>query len=258
MASVVFERMVLTQPPMTSGLSLLFAPGERPALVTIERAIADPGLTTPAARISHRPPDDEGWAELLVSGLTFEVHGLSPAAGAPTVAAAHRFGFQQVPDPALEAVTLHAGAHIAAGEAMLPVVRAMVGLAANLTLLLPVRAVCWRPAESWMEPRYFARIVIGWLGGGPFPALGLTALTPQPDGEVRSAGLAFFIGQELRVEPRAGEAPADTVKLAMRVIDNLTRSGRVERRTEFDAPSGELVVADPSPDGRRVTIWRTR
>ncbi|MFD2136398.1 hypothetical protein ACFSLT_16960 [Novosphingobium resinovorum] len=101
----------------------------------------------------------------------------------------------------------------------------MMGLAANLALELPVRAVGWAPAQTWMEPRYFCRSVLNWLGGGAFPALGLTALLQAEDGSLASRGLAHFTGQEVQLEGRRGEAAADTVKLAVRVIDQLVRRG---------------------------------
>ena len=149
--------------------------------------------------ISFRPPEPEGWVELLASGLTFELHGLAPAPALSVEDPAHRFG---LPEPlaatGLEAMTLIPGGHIASGASMAPVVRTIVALAVNLGLSLPVAAVCWRPVGSWMQPAYFARVVVNWLSGGPFPALGLTAIAPLADGGVESVGLAYFSGQEIR------------------------------------------------------------
>ncbi len=253
----VVERIVLDQPCLKSGVSLLFAAGGRPSIDQIDAIlrVGDDGL--PGARISHAPPADEGWVEVLASGLTFELHGLSPAAPMPVTPASHSFGFDAQPPPGLEAIALIAGSHIAGGSAMIPVVRTITGIAANLAVSLPIVAVCWEPADSWMEPRYFSRAVIGWLTGGPFPVLGLTAIVVDDD-FVTSAGLAFFAGQEIRVAIRPGESVADTVKLAIRVIDNVVRRGAIVRRTELDAASGTSLIAEPSADGALVTVWRGR
>ncbi|WP_260923592.1 hypothetical protein [Novosphingobium sp. 9] len=69
---------------------------------------------------------------------------------------------------------------------------------------LPVVAVGWGPAETLMDPSYFARIVMNWLGGGAFPVLGLTAIAVASDGSVASRGLAHFTGQELQLQGREG------------------------------------------------------
>ena len=253
------EGDVLEQQRRTTGLSLLFAAGTRPPADRIDAVLRGGGEASAGAlhgaMVSHRPAETEGWIELLASGLTFELHGLAPAPSLSVTPAAHAFGFDEVPG-GLEAVALVAGPHIAGGSAMIPVVRTITGLAANLALSLPVRAVCWEPAGTWMEPGFFARAIIAWLAGGPFPVLGLTALVPDAAG-VTSVGLAFFGGQEVRVAAAPGEAMADTARLAIRMVDNIVRRGAIIARTELDGP-GVALIAEPSPDGRVVTIWRGR
>lgn len=244
-----------------AGLCLVFAVGERPAADDIERLLAAPAdpAMQPAigAQVSLRPADSADWLELLASGLAFDLTGLAPGAADALPEAAHLFGITRprATSPA-EAITLAPGPHIAGGSAMIPIVRVMTGLAAALALALPVRAVCWRPAGCWMEPAYFARIVDAWLAGGAFPALGLTGLERAKDGSVTSNGLAFFIGQELRVEARAGESAADTAKLAARVIDELIRHGPLDEDEELVGRDGEALLAQPSQDGRLVVLRR--
>lgn len=238
-------------------LSLLHAEGQRPTADDIARLLdeaAEPPL--PAARISHRPDGDEGWLELLASGLTFDISGLRPAAPVVPEPALHLFGLSgDVRDLALEGVLLAPGQHVASGAAMLPVVRVMNGLAARLASLPDVKAVCWHPARSWMEPGYFIRIVTGWLGGGAFPALGLTALARTADG-LESSGLDFFTGQELQIAAREGEPPAATAKLAARVIDLLVRQGPLCEAIAIPGPDGEALLAEPGADGRIVKVRR--
>jgi len=254
-----------------AAVSLLFAAGGRPSASDVDRLAAsvacgpvppepvreEPVPAGPAMRISHRPADAQGWLELSSGDGAYELSGLAPARAAPTPVPRlvfdlprdiGRFGF--------EAVSLAPGAHLAGGGALLPMARMLIGLAARLARDLPVTAVCWNPACSWMAPRYFGRVVSNWLAGGVFPALGLTGVRRRKDGALESSGLAFFTGQELRV-PRRGEEPgSETTQLAARIIDYLVRRGPLERREGVTGPTGEALILEPSPDGRRVTVTR--
>jgi hypothetical protein len=241
-----------------AGLSLLFAVGTRPTASEIERLLTASTHSGHAARISHRPPDDHGWLDLLASGLTHALRGRAPARAAPIPGVTDVYGLpRDIGEYEFEAISLAPGAHIAAGGALMPVVRILIGLAANLALELPITAVCWDPAGSWMEPKYFGRIVVNWLSGGAFPALGLTCLRSRPDGVVESTGLAFFTGQELLVPERLGETKADTVKLAGRIVDHLVRYGPLDRADAFAGPAGERLVIEPSSDGLHVVAQRS-
>lgn len=238
-----------------SGLDLLFAPGDRPAVDDLGELFGANAPGGAPARISARL-DAEGWLELLASGLTFEMSGLAPATPSAPTAAEHFYGLP--PDMSafdLEGVGLRPGAHIAAGGALLPVVRTMLAIAANLALHLPVKVVCWRPAACWMDARYFARVTLTWLSGGAFPALGLTALRRRDDGLFASSGLAFFVGQELLLEPPPGEPAAETVKLGGRVIDHILRHGAVQETQTLPGPSGERLVLELQGD-REVRVRR--
>ena len=157
---------------------------------------------------------------------------------------------------AFEAITLRPGAHLAGGGNLLPVVRSMVDVAAALVALPEVQAVVWHPARSGMAPAYFAQVVGKWLEGGPFPALGLTALAREVDGGLRSEGLAFFTGQELRIEPVRDESPAQAAKIAIRLINTLVTIPPVFAPCEFTGPGGERLNAEPSGNGRFIRIWR--
>lgn len=242
-----------------TGLALLYAPGDRPTSRAIDELVGNAGMHTAAASISHRAPDGDGWLELVAGGLTFDLRGLAPAAPVQVPAVSHAYGFgEDAPDPATcESVDLVASEHIAAGGAQPAVVRRMVGLAADLALQTGALGLAWRPAQTLMEPRYFARIVLAWLGGGGFPALGLTAIDPAADGSVLTAGLGWFIGSEMQLEGRAGESRAQTFKLAVRLVDLLVRTGGLDAPLEIPA-DGETLVAEPSRVGGRVMVWRER
>lgn len=207
--------------------------------------------------LGHQPPDAEGWLELLVSGLSFDLTGLAPAPPERAPAHCHAFGLEGLElAGGLEAVRLMPSPHIIGGAALPPVVRTINALAAALTQLGHVRAVCWHPAGTVTETALFVRMIGAWLDGGPFPSLGLTALVRDVDGGWRSEGLAFFTGQELRIEPDANVPPSEARKLAVRLIHRLVEQGPIDTAGELFGPDGSLLDVEPSADGRLVRIWR--
>jgi len=240
----------------TAGLCLLFDPGARPDADAVARLMEASAASGLPASISHRPAPEAGWLELLASGLTFDLVGLDPGAPGRMIEAQQRFGFADDAVPSRgECIELVPSGHIISGAGLQPVLRTMMGLAANLVLDLPVRAVGWGPAQTWMEPRYFCRTVLNWLGGGAFPALGLTALLTAEDGSLVSRGLAHFTGQEMQLEGRPDETAADTGKLAVRVIDQLVRRGCIAEPMRIDA-GGQALLVEPSQVGKLVLVWR--
>lgn len=240
-----------------AGLSLLFAKGKRPCADEIERLLASTDVAGAAAHVSYRPRDEgEGMLELLVSGLTFDLCGLSPAMPEHLPPRGHSYGLEGLdPDCGLEAISLVTGHHLSGAFGMIPVVQAMLGLAGHIALPLAVKAVCWHPARSWMNPQYFSRVSLGWLSGGAFPALGLTALD-HTETEVRSEGLTFFAGQELSVERTPGESVAETAKLAVRFIDFIVSNGPFRSEVDLEGPDGAAYRASPSDFGKLVTVRR--
>lgn len=247
-------------PAAEPGLSLLFGRGCRPTLADIHGLAEGPaaGSDMPAGfALGHQPAAEEGWVELLVSGLSFDLSGLLPAEPARYPAQRHGFGFDGAELPGeLEAVRIMPAPHIIAGAALPPVVRTMAALAVVLAQLGGVRAICWHPAGIMIEPQLFARLIGTWLAGGAFPALGLTALVMDDDGGVRSDGLAFFIGQELRIEPHAESQPGETRKHAVRLIHRLVAEGAIDSARELLGYDGSLLEVEPTPGGRLLRVWR--
>jgi hypothetical protein len=133
--------------------------------------------------LGHQPSDTEGWLELLVSGLSFDLTGLAPAPPERALARSHAFALDgpELPDE-LEAVRLMPSPHIMGGMALPPVVRTITALAAALAQLGHVRAVCWHPAGTVTETTLFVRKIGAWLDGGPFSSPGLAALVRDEDG----------------------------------------------------------------------------
>lgn len=187
--------------------------------------------------------------------MSFDCLGLSPAKPYPLPPRAQLFGLEpgQV-DRRLEAIELIPGPHLAGGERLMPLVRGLVGLGAQLAALEGVKAVCWRPAGSWMEPGHYRRIASEWVQGGAFPALGLTSLERHAGGMVASRGLAFLTGQELQLNPKAGASADAVTRLAVRLIDELVYSGPLRERAHYSGPDGEDLVAVPNDEGNVVLV----
>lgn len=240
-----------------TGLSLLFAAGQRPSAEDVARLSRSVTAGGSSFGISHRPGDEEGWLELISSGLTFDLAGLGPAPPAAQPVVAHRFGLSPefVPNE-FEAVSLLPGVHLSGGEGLIPVVRVTVGLAATLCELAGVAAVVWHPARSALAPAYFSRVVNGWLEGGPFPGLGLAALQPASNGRMVSEGLAFLTGQELVLAFAPDEPPSSVARLALRLMHELVGRGGIHAPAQVLGTAGEQILIEPSPDGRRALARR--
>ncbi|MBW8783103.1 MAG: hypothetical protein JF593_00420 [Novosphingobium sp.] len=240
-----------------AGLSLIFAGGTRPRAADIVRLADAHAEGAGGFAVSHRPAEREGWLELLSSGLAFDLGGLAPAESAPLPQQIHRYGFPSPEEAfAVEAIRLAPGSHLAAGAHLLPIVRTMCALAARMARLPGIGAVAWHPARTAIEPELFVRSIDAWLSGGAFPALGLVALTDTPEGGLASEGLAFFVGQELLIDPAAGLSSRDSARLAIRLINLIVAEGPQRIARDFTALDGEPLSAKPSPDGRLLRIGR--
>lgn len=235
-------------------LSLVFAAGRRPDLASLVHAgrLAE-GCGLPFS-VTHDAVAEEGWAELLTSGLAFDCHGVAPAAPADLPEQGARLGLDEW--PAGEAMALMPGPHLADGAAMLPVLRGLVGIGARLAKMEGIRAVCWSPAQTWMEPEFFVRVADAWLAGGAFPALGLTMLRQERNGGLHSQGLGFLIGQELRMEPDRKISSEVMAQLAMRLIDRLVEEGPLPEAREFALDDTATLLAVPVAGGSELRVMR--
>lgn len=237
-----------------AGLSFLFAHGQRPDADAIA-ALAGRQGDLVRFSISHRPVEHPYWLELLALGLTFDLTGLSPGVHAQVDAPVHGFAMSVAEAAGLEAIVIRPGPHLTAGGTLLPVIRAMAAIGCELARLDGVAGVGWVPSGTVMAPDYYIRAVGGWLSGGAFPGLGLTALVRTAGGEVRSDGLAFFIGHELSLEAAPGESPADTSKLALRLIHHLVENG-LYSSGPMTGPGGEPLHCEFTANANILRITR--
>lgn len=232
-----------------AGLSLLFAPGERPDVATLRSVIA--GCQAQAALTCANVPGDA--VELIVSGLAFDVMGLAPVSPRRVPLPADRYFFDDDgPAGEQEAVTIAPSHHLSGGVSLSPVIRAMLALAAELAVALPATAVLWHPADTAIEPGRFSRSVLAWLAGGAFPAMGLTSLSALADGSVVSRGLKHFVGQELTF--RGGTAAPD-VLLATRIVDRIIQEGPLTAFKQWRIQD-VLVSAEPAREAKQILAWR--
>ncbi len=149
------------------------------------------------------------------------------------------------------------GPHIAAGGNSLPVMRAMLALACELVRQMEdVVAVGWGPAGTAIGRRFFESVTSAWLDGGPFPALGLTAFVETADGALESAGLAFWTGQELRIEPPLSADRVAATRLGIRLINHLVIVGSLDSAERIAAPDGTRLVLWPSHDRALISVRR--
>jgi len=196
--------------------------------------------------------------ELLRDGMTYDLVGAAPGPAVRMPHSEHRFGLAaDLVEQDCEALSLQPGPHLASGARSLPVVRTMMGVAAMIVAHLPgLRAVAWPAASTLMGPDFFVSSMTAWIAGGAFPALGLTAFTVDLDDGLRSEGLAFFTGQELRLEPGLASDRAAAVRLGIRLVNHLVSQGKVTETEAIMGPEGERLTLDPSPNGHLVSVRR--
>ncbi|SHN49373.1 hypothetical protein SAMN02745193_00325 [Erythrobacter sanguineus] len=254
---------------------MLFAPGMRPTCDAIRSFVS----RQHAVSLSHDPTEDAAlslvvadgehlrateadaaplWVELLRDGLTFDLHGLAPGAACGTPDIAHRFDLATTPDgDCFESLVIAPGPHLAGGGRSVPVLRAMLALARDLSLHFPdLAAVYWGPSRSAIGRRFFESVITAWLDGGAFPALGLTAFEESDDGALQSVGLAFWIGQELRIEPPLSIDKVAATRLGVRLINQLVIVGGIGESERIIAPDGTRLVMQASRNSRFVRVRR--
>jgi hypothetical protein len=241
------------EPVLTSVISLLFDEALRPDAPAIYELAAD----SKEFMVSHDPRQvsDGNWLELLANGLTFDLRGLAPGNSEIFELHPHVFDLPARFNPfRYSPLTLLPGPHLAAGLSMKPVVQGQLRLAAQLCELPGLTAVGWLPARMLSGPGQFRRGISRWLESDVFPGFGLVALLPTPDHGMQSEGLAFFTGQELRVEPELAADGRAAARIALGLIHQLVERGAIEVPERAIGPAGEFLRLEPSPNGRFVRI----
>ena len=235
----------------------LFHPKERPGLADLKSAIAK----IPGAHCDAELPSEEGTAASAVlvlqkGGMTYDCTGFKPNSPAEKPANLNRLDTDlQENHLLLEGIGLSLGPHVRAGQASLPVLKALIVFAALLTAKFKgVAGVCWAASGKAVDSKAFAALVNGWVSGGAMPLTLLFGSKDAIDGGMESRGLRYFTGQELRFEPDFVRDRQRADQLNLRLAERLFHVGRFETAEQVTAPDGMPLWLEPSPNGRFVRV----
>lgn len=229
--------------------ALLYKPEALPGLADLAAASRNGG----GFSVSHAPDSGEGWAEVLRDGLTFDIRGLKggPALPGQALTTAIGLSLADVQDSAW--LELAPGPHLAGAARLLPVIRVVSILLVELARIAATSAIAWIPARLVLKAELFEKAVKPWLDGGPFPAPAFVAMHRGPDGDLRTEGLNFLIGQEFSLRSRGLANSSQLPRVAVRLVDWLVAHGPVTAPTEavlagtgavfLEADGGDRIVA---------------
>ena len=241
-----------------SAVSVVFAANTRPSADALRELAKKSGQFSVSFDPGTESPGDGGWVELLTSGLTFDCSGLMPGPPDELPERVQSFGLQLDEDfSGSESVTIVPGPHLMGGGAMFPVVRCLALLGALLSGVKGAQAVSWHSARNYVAPDQFRSRVTNWFEGGAFPAFDLTALVPIPGGGIASEGLGLFIGQEIQLAPDIAPTRNDAGKIALRLIDYLIGTGRIDAPSQMVGPSGEGLLLTPTAGNQIIKVSRS-
>ena len=252
----------------TAGVILLFDPDCRPtnadirdATVSFARTFVSFDPSSPAGNDQRsalangtKKRTNDNWVELLRDGLTFDLIGLKPGPAVDKAEVRHRFGSVSANvEDATEAIGLYPGPHLEKGAHTLPVLRTLLGIAADLaTAFDSVRAVIFAPSGCVLAPDLFIKLVADWQDGGPFPSPGLVGFAFNSERELRTDGLAFVIGRELALDPYLAGDRVEGARLASRLVDVLVGQGSIDLPARFDWPGLPEVELANDPDANLI------
>jgi hypothetical protein len=242
------------RPEPADDLLILVPRGARPTAAAITQVARN------APWLDHAGPELGGTAggtiALQRAGLGFDLAGLAPGVPLPVP---HPLSACELPDdfaPAsIAAVSLRLGPHIEAGRGSLAILREWFALATALADSLGASGIVWTPAGLALGPPLLARNLQAWTARGELPVTLLASFHPTLDRAVQSSGLAFFTGQEFRIEPQlvGGTQQVDT--LARLLFRHLVYAGPQSETGHLSTPDGHPLRIEPAADGRTIRVW---
>lgn len=195
--------------------------------------------------------------ELLRGGLTFDLLGMRPAQAIPIPDIRSWLAMPSADRASLMGcLGMALGPHIRAGQADVTILRGLLELANGMLAGLPqCRGICWSASGTIVAPDAFAELVQGWNSGGTMPAQMIVSVKQALGGGIETSGLAYFTGQELRLEPPIATDEGHASLLALRLSAQLIHRGRMDAAEDFAGPDGRLLRLEPSPNGRFIRVW---
>lgn len=247
-----------SQPPsIASTIQLLFLPSHRPAIADLHAA--EESLLALSISASGDQDSDTSlqWAELIWNGLSYRLLGIAPGTGAvaalPPGTDVHGNSIAL-----MEAVDIVAGPHLAGAENSIPIVKALWNMVGGLVETLPhCEMIVWQHSSVALVPQIFREMAADWESKLLHPISGLVQFADEIDLGMKTRGLAFFTGQELRIEPELTNDRDWARRLGMRLADTLIARGNLSEVEEFTGPDGSRLRLTPSQNGKFVRVWRS-
>lgn len=241
-----------------TGLWLHFQPGMESAGAIARKVLNGPGkalvshiMAAGGEKVVELSAQQPAY-ELVLDGLTFDLHIISKGMGAPD------YTTQQTDLSVAEALVLVPGPHLASVRGSLPVVRGQWQLGDRLCALMPtVAAVGWAPSRTLLAVDAFRQMTEAWTSQIVFPPQGLITFGPALGNALQSMGLAHFTEQELRIEPELASDRDHAVRLGLRLAESLVHRGALTETEQFGDPAGGTIRLEPSANHKFVRVWRS-
>ncbi|RVQ69245.1 hypothetical protein EKN06_03335 [Croceicoccus ponticola] len=196
-------------------------------------------------------------ATVLIGECRFTIEGLTPGVPAQTLDPSNRFGLDVGALAQAQSIRLAPQSLFVNDISVIAVIRDAVRLALALSGADRCLAVGWAAADSAMSAAYFRKVAADWLGGGPFPALGLVALESDADDGLVSKGLAVVTGQELVIAAMPGMVVADRARIAIRMIDYLVGHGPVDQVETIKVEGFSELIMAPDATGKKIYLKKS-
>ena len=202
-------------------------------------------------KVDIAPPDG---VALQRAGLAFDLVGLAPGPAIPVPDIGEGGAVLRASKRSMvDASSLRLGSHIAAGARSLTVLREWFGIAEAIASAFDATSVCWVPGSIVIAPDRLAEALHAWDTRGEVPVTLLASFRATLDGAFQSQGLAYFTGQELRLEPQLMRGEEEL--LARLIFTHLFYAGKQEDTIQLAAPDEHALRLVPSGNGRVVRVW---
>lgn len=147
------------------------------------------------------------------------------------------------------AIAIDFGPHLAGGNHVPPLARALLTLGATLATQLSAHAVIWYPAKIISDVSLFADSVDGYANGGIFPVMATVDFEySDQERAINSMGLSWFSGQEIAIGG-CDIGGQDLVRRAIRIIHDVAVNGAIILQQDVpDLASDNLITLTPNKE----------